>query len=173
MQRLFYNPLELLEKAKYDYSRFEYSGSSNDRNAIFDVFNDLNCLFDWFIGSETDIDNKISCFKTFNPYESTDDVKIKFKKYYNKTDGFPEKNISQFVIRNICNFNKHYKIKDVAFAMQNAFYPGDNIFPGETDSLLAIGKITFIVVNENNNETYQVDELIQNSIKQWEVFFYH
>jgi hypothetical protein len=33
------------------------------RNAVFDG---LNCIFDWFTGSETNTDNKISCIKTFH-----------------------------------------------------------------------------------------------------------
>jgi disulfide oxidoreductase YuzD len=168
MQRMFDNINELLEKAKYDYKRFEQSGQLQQQYALFDLFNDINCLFDWIIKSEISKNQKDSCINSFNPYKTYKCIPKEIQKHYTNSP-FPKLNENQYIIRSVCNLNKHFKVMKKYILKEDTFYPGPDVFPGMTDSPFAHNATIFYCVDENE-ETYQLDRIIKDAINEWDIF---
>jgi hypothetical protein len=159
---------ELLEKAKYDYKRFENSGQLYQQYALFDLFNNMNCIFDWFVNSDVSENEKHTCITRFNPYRNDNDIPQKIKVYY-KNFPFPALNKNQYIIRVLCNLNKHFIFQRIYVVKEDSFYPGPDVFPGMTDSPFARNATIFNGVDENN-ESHQLDKVIEASITDWDCF---
>ena len=124
---------DLLEKIELQFNDFSETDDLRKTYLLWDLILSINHLPDWiFKDKKIKKSVKVDCGKKFNPYKK-DTYKIpkEFKKYLND-DVF---SFSQFVVREIANSAKHFKVEKSKIKKtltQQGFwgYPGIDAFPG-------------------------------------------
>lgn len=114
----FSNYKYLIEKAKYELNQLEkVNDNLQNEYIITNIIFTLNHIYDWFLLDENiKLEYKIKIINKFNPYDNIKNVSSSFKKYYNKTSRFPELNLFQKTIRELCNKIKHFSKKEIEYS---------------------------------------------------------
>jgi hypothetical protein len=165
----FNNPSILFKKCQYDYSRIKSNQHSEDLMiyAIIDTIITINNLFEWAMNSDIHRDKKARCFKLFNPYEN----KKQAKKYYEYFSPIFHTNDDQCIIRGLSNNFKHYEIKklDMSECKVNVAQAGMT-YAGQRIAVAGYYELSFVVTDLRTDKKYNILEIIQNSLSQWDDF---
>jgi hypothetical protein len=167
----FSDPADLLEKAEYEYSLIIKSNSEKEIcYSIHNAITSINHIFDWILSNDAiSYEYKKLCFIEFNTYKE-DEKKGKDYKIYFQADLFPERNDNQFIIRELCNNYKHYKVKKIEMTNKKAnsaqlgttCLGGSNAYTGYYEN--------YKYVVDFEGKEIIIPDIIKNGIDEWKLF---
>lgn len=170
------SPVHLLEKIIFERQNISLENIEKENYySIFNLIFSINHLYDWVLLNKLiDETIRIMCIKNFNPYKPEENVNSNFKSLYNKIGYFPQTNIKQKVIRDLCNNTKHFKIEKDNKIMTETNVERisccGNIYAGDDDALADNYKYKFTISDALTQVPINLIELCDFLIYEWDSF---